>query len=694
MSAPLRLGLAAAVLFVLALMAIAVAFELTPLQNWTVGLFLLLGLGIAPCLLLAPMSALWFSLLALATGLTTTISIGFLMAVTSVWQPATAMWCVAVVTVAALALAIRRDLGRLRQTPPAAAPHTAQRQITRRITTVGLAIVVFAALAQQSAPQPGGLFSSLNFTWYLGLIVLVTGAVWAQRTRTSPALPVLALSGVVVLSQAIAYGSPAVMSAARHVGIVDYIRVNHQVNTGLDIYQAWSGVFAGIAWLCDTANISDALTVATWWPVILSPAIALATAALASRWITGPNRIWWVAAISVLTSSLNIVYFSPQSLGYFLALVIFALAVSERRPGAPTATRGVVAFIAYLSIVMAVSHQISPYLTVAALGVLWLFGYLRPWWLLLVVLLPALAWAGLNTGVLGRFLSIGALGNLFHNLQPPTHSFTTLQTPVVTSLAFGIPATVLFLLGVLAVAAVLRLRTRPAWALTVAALSPATLFAATDYGQEGIFRVALFAGPWLAILLAGNPWPWPRLTVPAVATALAVLLGVNIYGQTALDWNRVVTPDAARALKLFESTAPAISTGYIDGKVRALNRESSVLLLTGTPNAGPQSISARYLEVAYVSREALGGYPRGGASYDAAADVEQLTLKLQGGWGSAHLYALVSTSIGAYDDRYGFQSYSDYKKLAKAMSRSPRWEPVLTGPTAVLYQLDDPTPVG
>ncbi|MBC7518336.1 MAG: hypothetical protein H7248_05545 [Microbacteriaceae bacterium] len=687
MSATHRLSIAGVVLTTLLLMGVSVAFGMAPLQGWTVGLFLLLELGIAPCLLLAPMAPLWFSLLAITTSLTATVAIGFSMALSALWHPTVALWAVVIVTLGMLAVSIRRDLRVLRNSGITAAVKTPG-QAVRRLTIAGVGIVLLAALAQQTIPQPGGLFSSLNVFWYLGLIVLVTAAVWAKRAASSPAFPVLALSGIVVLSQAVVYGSPAVMSAARHVGIVDYIRSNHQVNTGLDIYQAWSGLFAGIAWICDAANISDAMTVATWWPVILSPAIALATAALASRWVVGPHRIWWVAAISALTGSLNIVYFSPQSFGYFLALVIFALTLTERRAERMTllrAPRGMVAFILLVSIIMAVSHQISPYLTVAALGVFWLFGYLRPWWMLLVVLVPALVWAGLNTAVLGRFLSIGAIGNLFQNLQPPKHSFATLPTPAVTTLAFAIPAVLLVVVGLLAVFSLLRLRTRFAWSLALAALSPATLFAATDYGQEGIFRVVLFAGPWLAILVAANAWPFVRATVPAAAAGLAVLLGVNIYGQTALDWNRVVTPDAARALKIFESSAPGIPASR--GATALFDRESSVLLLTGTANAAPQTITGRYLEVQYVSREIFGRYPSSSESYDAAADVDQLTLKYEDSFEASRLFALVSTSIGAYDERYGFQSYADYKKLATAMAESPRWKPVVTGPTATLYEL-------
>lgn len=680
-----RLWLAALVLGTLLIFGVGVITRVAALQGPAATIFLLAELGIAPTLLFRRINAIWFGVIAVSLSLCGTISIGFIMAIAHLWQPWIAMTVVIAATLGMLAVAIIRDLPQLStrdQRPPGRhAPSPAAR--VALTTFAGLIVVGLVTITGQGDPQPGGLFRSVNPLWYLGLVLLVTAVILAWRLSVSPAFPVLSLSGIVVTSQAVVYGSPAVMSAARHVGIIDYIRVHHGVNTGLDIYQAWSGMFAGMAWLADVGNITDVMTVATWWPSLLSPALALAVAALASRFISSRFRIWFAAAVFALTSTLDIVYFSPQSLGLFLAVVVIALAVGPRRNQTTARSAGParVLLILFISIVMAVSHQISPYLAVAALVALLIFGYVRPWWLILVVLAPAILWALANTAVLGHFIGPEAIGQLFNNVKPPSHTFTQLPTPAVTNQAFSLPALFLLLTGFAAVATILLIRKRFVWAIALAAVSPATLLAATNYGQEGIFRVVLFAGPWLAVLVAGLPvsrLPFVRsaravhwVRFASLSVSLAALVGVNAFGQTALDWNRVVAQDAAIATQTYEALAP----------------NGSVMLLTGTGNATPQSISGRYLDVAYLSREALGGYPVPSVAYDSNTDVAALTKKFVTSGSSTRYYALVSTSIGAYDERYGFQSFADYREFATSMANSPFWKPILSGTTTTLYQL-------
>jgi hypothetical protein len=113
-----------------------------------------------------------------------------------------------------------------------------------------------------------------------------------------------------------------------------------------------------------------------------------------------------------------------------------------------------------------------------------------------------------------------------------------------------------------------------------------------------------------------------------------------------------------------------------------------MLLIVGSGNATPGSITAKYLDVNYLSREALGDYPEPGQPYDARRDVEQLTSAFAT-WDSTAHYALVSESTGAYGERYGFQTYSDYKQLEEAMANSPLWDPVFEGPTTTLYEMSD-----
>lgn len=659
----------------------------------TVSLFLMVELGVAPLLVVAPMRALRFAVLAMATSVSAFIGLGYLMALTAIWIPVEMMVAVVIATFILLVIAYTRDLSR----PDAGRASTTIRGISPATvaTIVGFALVLIAALTHRGEPQAGGLFRTIGPVWYVGLAALTVGIVLAFRAGRSPMLPILTLSGSVVFSQAIAYGTPAVMSAARHVGVIDYIRVNHKVVPNLDIYQTWSGLFGGTAWVADVAEIPNALAIATWWPVYITVATTAAVALLAARFLPGTARPWMAAAVFALVDSVNTTYFSPQSVGLFLGVAITALAVESspygrevivlisgqpaRRPSLPVdppALRvgtGRIVFIAVFAVVSIVTHEISPYLTAAALVVLVLFRVVRPWWLPLVLIVPSVTFALLNTAVLGNFINIAAVGQVLSNVKPPQHSFEVFPQPLITRLAFDVPAVLLFVTGLVMLGVVLRRRNRLSWALLLAAASPITLLVASNYGQEGIFRAVLFATPWLSILAAGVARPrrsrLQQLTVPLLSAGLVVCVFVFAFGTTALDWNRVMTPSEARATTIFENTTPAGST----------------LLLTGTGNAVPGSTTANYLTHSYMSRESLGDYPVH-AGYNADRDVSSLAKKLLKSK-TRHVYALVATPIGAYDARYGFQYYSDYLKLAKAMSKSSLWKPVYDSGTTVLYEL-------
>jgi hypothetical protein len=699
MTARSRLVVAGVVFLTLIAMGFGFALDLAPLREITVPLFLFVEVGLVPMLFLAPMRPTRFAAYSSAASLTITLGFGYLMALTHVWAPIPMLVGVVLATLWVLGRVVTRDLAAVRSVP----------RVVRRPgllvpagSAIGVGLTVVAALLNQGDPDPSGLLGKLGVPFWIGLAVLVATTVVAFVSRRSLALPVLSLSAIVVLGQAIAYGEPAVMSAARHIGVVDYIRVHGGTLPWTDIYQTWSGLFAGTAWVADAGGIGNAMIIATWFPVLTTVGSTLCIVVLAGRWLSGTTRPWIAAGVAALAGSLNITYFSPQAVGFLLAFAVLAIATerSDFARGGLGEVRlqrlrggrrfsditgwhlrwsgpGRIAAIFLISGVMIVTHQISPYLTTAALVALVVFRMVRPWWLPLLVGLPSIGFALLNTDVLGRFVSISAIGRIFQNVQPPSHSGATVPQPLITRLAFDVPAAALVLVGLVALLTLARYRSRASFGILAAAASPITLLAATNYGQEGIFRVVLFATPWLAILAVGAPWSFrrfPRLRVlatPVLGAALAVLVFVNVFGQTALDWNRVMTRSESHATQLFERTAP---TG-------------SVMLLTGTPNAIPASTTANYFDVGYLSREALGAYPNPKEPYNATKDVSGLTRKLLQNFAAKDYYAIVAAPIGAYDQRYGFQTYANYEKLAAAMADSPYWTPVYHSGSTTLYKI-------
>ncbi len=627
---------------------------------------LLLVAWAAPLVVLAePLS--WSRLVFWTTtiSLSGTCGLGMLLAETTFWHPRAVMVLQVVAALVATGLVLRRErpgLDQWWQTRPR--PRAGWNSL------IALSVVlILIGGAQRAVPAPSGMRVLVGFLWYLGVTTLVAVVVVQVRRREVPGLGLTLLATLTVATQALLYGAPTVMSAARHIGVVDYVQVHERLDPSLDIYQAWAGLFAGTAYLADAVGMRDPMVLATWWPVPLSAALVLGVRELALALGLTPTRAWVAGAVFGLVNTLNIVYYSPQSMGLLLALGVVALGASGTRRGWWWWSRIVV-----LSVVMAFTHQLSPYFATAALGVLMLRGLARPWWLPAVPFVPAMLWAYLNRETLGGFVSYKALGRLFQNVQPPSHPTVAGGTPeLITRLAFEVPALLLLVVGVIALITILRRRDRLHVALALTALSPASLFVASDYGQEGIFRVVLFALPWLALLVADLPWRFTPTRAAVLAAAVVLAFGVNTFGQTAMDWARVVRPDAVAATREYERTA-------VDG---------GTVLMTGTGNATPSKVTARYVKVDYLSRESIAPAPPLDEAYDAVADVALMTRRLVTRRDANDYFALVSDSTGAYDQRYSGQPYERYVALRAAMRVAPMWRLVRSGPTTDLYRLRD-----
>ncbi|MCS6572940.1 glycosyltransferase [Curtobacterium flaccumfaciens pv. flaccumfaciens] len=701
-----RLSAAGLVTATLLVAVVGAVGDLPVLRGSAIGVFLFALLGVAPLLLVRPMPLARFSVFAVTASLVGTIAIGYTMATFRIWEPTVPFVGVVVLTALALAIAVPRDLAELRRArllPTDGAAPARRWSPTHTVTAAsvaGLLVIVVAALTHVGDPVPDGLFGSLGPGLVIGLAIVVAAAVVAVVRGRGLAVPVVVLGGSIQLAQAITYGMPTVMAAARHIGVLEYIRRWGGTNPTADIFQTWSGLFAGGAWVADVGGIDNAMTIAAWVPVLLAFSTTIAVGVLAANWLPGNRRPWIAAFLTAMTGSLNTTYFSPQSVGILMSLVILVLAVGPLRRTAVTTDDGLrttvlrprrvglsrIIAITAIGIVLVVTHQISPYLTVAALVTLVVFRLLRPWWLPVVVLVPAIGFAMLNGDVLGKFLSLAAVGKVLDNVQPPSHDMTVLPKPLVTLLAFDVPAVALIVLGLVAVLTVLMRRDRVHWGLLTAAASPISLLVATNYGQEGIFRVVLFATPWIAILAAGLPRPSGRfawagellertfrptaVTAVFAAAAVAAMVAVGAFGQTALDWNRVPPRSQSAATQFYDATAP----------------KGSVMLLTGSANAVPSNTGSRYFDVGWLSREVLGDYP-GPRGYDAVDDVSEMTRSLVLEWPATQYYAMVAEPFGAYDERYGYQTEVDYQRVRAAMADSPYWKRVWGSGTTTVYRI-------
>ena len=356
----------------------------------------------------------------------------------------------------------------------------------------GLAIAAVSAASRVTLPQVGGLLATVPPTWFVGCGLIALAFGYAAWRRVNPAAPVLAAGTVVILSQALMYGTPTVMAAARHIGLIEYILAFGEVDASLDIYQGWPGLFAGSAWLTDATGITSQIALATWWPVLITPVTILAVRLLAGRFLS-PNRAWVAAAIYALGDAVNSTYFSPQAYGFLVAMAVIALLVVPPAGESSRRRQLRIGFATVGILGMVVTHQISPFMLTFALTALVAFRLLQPWWAPLLAFVPATLWALVHFKLILRFVDPNDLGSILRNIAPPEHPVAFAEVAPVTRLVFAVPAAALVVLGVIALVVVLRRRDLRHFGLAAAFVSPIGLALGTNYGQEGIFRIVLFA---------------------------------------------------------------------------------------------------------------------------------------------------------------------------------------------------------
>jgi hypothetical protein len=234
---------------------------------------------------------------------------------------------------------------------------------------------------------------------------------------------------------------------------------------------------------------------------------------------------------------------------------VFALAIGDELPGFAEHYR--ITLLVLAGCALAVTHELSPYIVGGVLCVLVVFRIIWPWYLPATILIPAALWAVINGKVLSGFISLSGLGNL-SNFAPPQ----TVATPGLSRLAIvgesaDVLALGLLLLIIVAGIGLLRSRrSRPPWALIVCPGVGLVLIAANPYGNEGIFRAALFAIPWLAAVALQVLSPSPSRLLSGlygiVAAGLAAAFLVSSFG---LDGENVIRPGDYQALLKFQATA-------------------------------------------------------------------------------------------------------------------------------------------
>ncbi|MGA3146697.1 MAG: hypothetical protein ABSF33_04370 [Acidimicrobiales bacterium] len=515
-------------------------------------------------------------------------------------------------------------------------------------------------------PGRGGSLGQFPIIWFVGIALIAAATILSMWSRSAHVWWAIAsLLIALTLTPSILYPLPRLPWVAKHVGVVSYLELHHRVDTSIDIYQNWPAFFASGAWFCDVFRIGDPMSLARWW----TPAADLGTLGaffiLARHFLADRFRLAFACTLFVLANTIGQDYFSPQSAAYFLAIALFGIAVWQ-----PTTirTRHLRIGIGVLTaLLIAVTHQITPYMTGLALVVLLLFRISRGLWLPVVTVIPAGIWAALHSAVLRSHVSSGQVGKL-SNFAPPGggptsgHALNVVLGDVGTFGAVGI-------VGLLALFSLLTTRDRARTALAVCAAVPIFLPLVNGYGNEAIFRMLLFALPWLAILAASwnvRSGVAQRILVFLIVPAmLAVLTTSYVVASFSTDGAYVNEPGTLTLERLFEDHAP----------------DGSVLVLFGA-NQAPVLSTARYPDLAFATKSFTSR-----DTPDEAA-VSTIDTTLSGFPRRPAYYLLVTTSAQTYMEQWDGVSPGRWRAMTGAIAAVGVWRQVAANRSATLYRLD------
>ena len=588
------------------------------------------------------------------------------------------------------------------------------------IAAVILAILLWAVSVGRIDParmNDFGLLPALPWTFYAALAVLTTSFTLALRERKTRqrllAVHVVTLIVILHATPAIAYGTLRYAWAWKHVGIVDYIQRHGSVDPDIQFltaYHNWPGFFGLSALYAELSGFADALSFASWAPVFFNLLFFGALLVLFGTLTSDPRRLWLGIWFFFALNWVGQDYFSPQAFNYFLFLVLVAVCLAWFRPrqlpdkeavrrfarservtrwfmravrrgdrdaqGHRNAGRAESAalalFLILLAAVIASSHQLTPFMTVLALGALVIFQRLRLRALPVLVMVMSLGW-----------VSLFAVGFLRGNLYWVVDSVGALMTNADSTLINLAEASS----GQRAVALIDRALTLGVWILGglgfarlmwnrhldlsagVLALAPFGMLAANAYGGEILFRVYFFSLPFFALLAAGLFYP--RLTVgksrsTGAATALvsgAMLAGllVGYYGKERQNY---FTPAEVRAARHLYAGA-----------------EPGSLLVSGVNNY-PWAFE-NYERYTYLSLADLLPDDRREAIAMPADTIAEIARKDQ----VPCAYVVITSSEKAAVDMTGVMPAGSLTRIERALAASPAYRVALRNSSATIFAL-------
>ena len=547
-----------------------------------------------------------------------------------------------------------------------------------------------------SAMTDTGLLSILRPTAYLSLAVLL-GCFCAEMASPRPATwrlatPVVGLVTAIHGTPALLYGTLRYSWAWKHLGIIDFIHRHGEVDPAvhtLGVYHNWPGFFAiNSAWT-DLFGLSGSAPYARWWPLLANLAAIPALLYVFRGLRGGANRrtSWLAIVIFFVSNWIGQDYFSPQSLGFLLYLVVIGVVLQftgtelreTSRVGGAWPRRWSVAVALLASAAIITSHQVTPMVLLLSLVALSVTRQARAARIAGGVVMLVLVWS--TTGA-WDFLR-GNVASLVEGLgQPVANADQNLvdQTRLSSgqALVSNMGRVTLGIVAVLAVWGIFReLRRRRVDGAGLALLAaPAMLLFANTFGGEIVFRSYLFALPllswyaalaiWPAIGASGRVVSRGRATVRGAAALVltGALLAGFLFGYYGKD-----------AYYTFSRHEIAASAYVLD------HAPPRTLLVTVTSNYPGQWKNYERLTYVPIASEPASTWKR----------VEADPVGVMSGWLSGSEYAdgyiLLTRSQEREVESTGVLPPGSIARFRRALEASPRFRVVYASPEAQVFQL-------
>ena len=318
----------------------------------------------------------------------------------------------------------------------------------------------------------GGYLTKIGVAWYLSLgVMIVAIAFYAWRRVAGGVLFAgLQLVSAVFAVPILVYSVPRSPAAQKHMDIVSFIIAHGKVDGIAGIYADWNGFFSGVAAALDgVGDSSDRIRLETYWPLLMALTTFAVVVALCR--IVGYDRLtgYLVGTVACLANVLQQDYFSPQSMGYILALCLFAVCLANPRP-AETADDAILPSrrhpgfrLAWWQLWYALDHRHHDRVEPSVHPVrgrrrdrrAGAVGRARPFRrgviLGAAVTVPVVLWALIHFDIISDFLSPDQLGNASNFTTPQTLSAPGVsRLPIVAQSSIALLLTLL-LIGLIAV---------------------------------------------------------------------------------------------------------------------------------------------------------------------------------------------------------------------------------------------------